>query len=103
MVHSSKKASALEWSSLKMAGSLPLSFVPLLQSSRPLLGPATLGGPPPPPPPPPPLSPPSSGRLYGNPEPPNHDGSGAPGGSPPFRTEEVPSSTLMVCVGLVAV
>ena len=99
MVHSSKKASALERSPLNMAGSLPLSFVPLLRSSGSFPGPAALGGPPPPPPPPP-LS---SGFLYGNPEPPNHDGSSASGGSPPFHTEEVPSSMAVVCVGSVAV
>ena len=82
-----------------MTGSLPLSFVPLLQSSGfPL--PVAAGGPPPPPPPP--LLPP--GARYGNPEPPNHVGSGvSPGGPPPLRTEEGPSSGAIVCTGSVVV
>ena len=43
MVHLSKKASTLEQSPSKMAGSLPLSFVPLFRSSG---FPAALGNPP---------------------------------------------------------
>ena len=108
MVHSSKKASALEQSPSKMAGSLPLSFVPLFRSSGSLPSPAALGGPPPPPPPPPPpsspLPPPPPGAQYGNPEPLNQDGSGtSSGGPPPFRAENVPSSVAKVCVGSVVV
>ena len=96
MVHSSKKASALERSPSKMAGSLPLSFVPLFRSSRSL---AALGGPPPPPP-----SSPLLGAQYGNADPPNHRGSGAsPGGPPPLRAEDVPSSVARVCAGSVVV
>ena len=99
MVHSSKNASALERSPSKMAGSLPLSFVPLLQSSGSLLVPAACGGLPPPPPPPPP-----SGARYGNPEPLNQPGLGvSSGGAPPFRTEEVPSSVVSTFVGSVVV
>ena len=80
MVHSSKKASALEQSPSKMAGSLPLSFVPLFRSSGPL-PPVAPGGPVPLPPP----LPPPPGAQYGSPEPPNHAGLGAsPGGPPPF-------------------
>ena len=105
MVHSSRKASALERSPLKMTGSLPLSFVPLLRSSAPLPTLAAPGSPPPPPPSPsPPSSPPPPSRLgawYGNPEPLNHDSS--PGGPPPFHAEDVSSSVLITCVGSVVV
>ena len=109
MVHSSRKASALERSPSKMAGSLPLSFVPLLRSSGSLLTLAAPGGPPggpPPPPPSPPFPsspppPPCSGAQYRNPEPPKHGMS--PGGPPPFRSEDVPSSVLITCVGSVVV
>ena len=96
MVHLSKKSSALERSPSKMAGSLPLSFVPLFQSSR---FPAAPGGPPPPPPPPPPL-----GIQYGNTDPPNHCGLGSSsGGPPPFRAKDVPSLVARVCVSSVVV
>ena len=103
MAHSSKKASALAQSPLKIIGSLPLCFVLLPQSSGFLPGPAAVpGGPPPPPPPPPPLLP--LGALYGNPELPNHLGSGAsPDGPPPFQAEDVPSSVVKVCAGSVVV
>ena len=104
MVHSSKKDSALEWSPSKMAGSLPLSFVPLFWSSG---FPAAPGGPPPPSPPPsppPPPPPPPLGIRYGNADPPNHGWLGSlSGGPPPFRAEDVPSSVAKVCVGSVVV
>ena len=107
MVHSSKKASALERSPSKMAGSLPLSFAPLFLSSGSPLGPAAPGGPPPLPPPPlpPPSSPPPSpGLLYGKPEPLNQPGSGAlSGGAPPFCNEEVPASCVSTLIGSVVV
>ena len=112
MVHLSKKASALEWSPSKIAGSLPLSFVLFPRSSGFLPGLATGGPPPPPPPPPSPPSPPppSSGLLYGNPELPNQLGSGASsGGAPPFHSKEVPSCTsilvgsVVVCVAMMVV
>ena len=105
MVHSSRKALALERSPSKMTGSLPLSFVPLLWSSGPLPTLAAPGGlsPSPPPLPSPSSPPPPScpGARYGNPEPLNHGAS--PGGPPPFRAEDIPSSVLITCASSVVV
>ena len=95
------KALALAWSPSKLTGSLPLSFILLLQLSGSLPRPTPRSGSPPPLPPPPLLPP---GKLKGNPDPPNHLGSVAsPGGHPPFQTEDVSSSLEKVCVGSVVV